>query len=638
MPESHAQHAHILIVGVWFGSLTGLLEVFMLCMLRLIMQRMIFVSKDFLWMNPLANILFFLIIGLILSFAARRWPRIGSVRIVAFVYSFLGFLGILLMVTWVHKIASLILAAGLAMQFSAYMERNPRTFYSIIEYTVGWIDVFNKLFKLTKFKAFSKNIPKAHFGLSRRQFLLGVSTVITGLAVGVRGWEKLAERNMVARLPSKVTDLPNVLLIVLDTVRAQSLSLSGHNRNTTPQLERLAKESTRFERAIATAPWTLTSHASMFTGLYPHELSADWWKPLDATYPTLAEVLSRHGYVTAGFVANTINCTYETGLNRGFVHYEDYKMCMEQIIMSSSLGRTVGGNERLRETMGHYEFLGRKTATEVNEEFLKWLSNREKQRPFFAFLNYFDAHIPYLPPEPFDTMFGENRRWRNPLAPLEHKWSPLEIQAELTAYEGCIACVDHFFGQLFNKLKKMGVLENTLVIITSDHGEEFGEHRVMGHGASLYLPSLLVPLLIWFPPYVPPNLCVYEPVSLRNLPATVLDLIGLGESVQFPGQPLSQYWGAISASDVGEDNAVLSEISFLPNLPPWAPVSKGGMKSLMNNQYHYIKNGDGSEELYNIEVDPWEHDNLVPSNQYYKALRIFKDSLEKLLKFTPKKV
>ena len=117
---------------------------------------------------------------------------------------------------------------------------------------------------------------------------------------------------------------PNVLLIVLDTVRADHLSLYGYERPTTPNLERLAKRGIRFDNARATAPWTLPSHASMFTGHWPHELGAKWMTPLRGNLPTLAEYLGAHGYATAGFVANVVYCSQETGLARGFTHYEDY--------------------------------------------------------------------------------------------------------------------------------------------------------------------------------------------------------------------------------------------------------------------------------------------------------------------------
>src|SRR5262249_713646 len=127
-----------------------------------------------------------------------------------------------------------------------------------------------------------------------------------------------------ARRPRPPADSPNVLLIVMDTVRADHVSLYGYNRPTTPKLDQLAKWGVRFENVRATAPWTLPSHASMFTGRLPHELGVEWKAPLRAKFTTLAEYLGSHGYATAGFAANTLFCSYDTGLDRGFAHYEDY--------------------------------------------------------------------------------------------------------------------------------------------------------------------------------------------------------------------------------------------------------------------------------------------------------------------------
>ena len=132
----------------------------------------------------------------------------------------------------------------------------------------------------------------------------------------------------------------NVILIVLDTVRAESLSLYGYHRDTTPNLTRLAARGVRFDRAFATAPWTAPSHASMFTGRWCHELSVGWNRPLDGTSPTLAEFLGARGYATAGFVANTTYCSYETGLDRGFAHYEDYDVTLHAVLLCSCAGAT----------------------------------------------------------------------------------------------------------------------------------------------------------------------------------------------------------------------------------------------------------------------------------------------------------
>ncbi len=228
--------------------------------------------------------------------------------------------------------------------------------------------------------------------LSRRDFIKVLGPLSLGgvhAQVRGRGLPRLGYRDH----SSSSAEAANVLLIVLDTVRAQSLSLNGYERETSPQLERLARRGLSFENAISTSPWTLPGHASMFTGRYPHEVSADWSVPLDATFPTLAEVLASNGYATAGFVANVGYCSYEHGLNRGFAYYSDYQFSLGQFILSSSLGRTVASSDRLRRISGYHELLNRRTAENINNDFLHWLSTRGRQ-PFFAFLNYYDAHEP----------------------------------------------------------------------------------------------------------------------------------------------------------------------------------------------------------------------------------------------------
>ena len=166
-------------------------------------------------------------------------------------------------------------------------------------------------------------------------WLLGT---VAALACFSYGRELLSEHRALRRLPAAIPGAPNVLLIVLDTVRADALSLYGYDRDTSPNLVRLARGGVRFEQARATAPWTLPSHASMFTGRWPHQLDIGTFRPLDARSPTLAEVLGARGYVTAGFVANPIFCHADYGLARGFLHYEDIPVSPLEILRSTLLG------------------------------------------------------------------------------------------------------------------------------------------------------------------------------------------------------------------------------------------------------------------------------------------------------------
>ena len=200
---------------------------------------------------------------------------------------------------------------------------------------------------------------------------LPVLLVVSAMLSGWKGSQVvLGEQWTSTALPSPRPGAMNVLLVVMDTVRADRLSLHGYGRKTTANLERLAPGAIRFDQARSTAPWTLPSHASMLTGLWPHQAAVGEDRPLDATYPTLAEFLSARGYLTAGFVGNTYFCNSWYGLGRGFTHYEDFYdedlvVSVTETIRSSALGRCLthlvnlplGGERR------------RKDAAQINQRF-----------------------------------------------------------------------------------------------------------------------------------------------------------------------------------------------------------------------------------------------------------------------------
>ena len=235
--------------------------------------------------------------------------------------------------------------------------------------------------------------------------LLGLLGVLAALS---SGRQAIREHLAVAGLPPPPAGARNVVLIVWDTVRAYNLSLYGYPRNTTPNLARWARKGVRYNLALAPAPWTYPSHSCFFTGQWPFQLNSQWKFTLDTPDPTLAEYLASRGYQTAGFAANTNCCNYETGLDRGFAHFEDYPLTPRSL-----LGRTVPGNWILMNILyrGHYhdmKWIGLQSrgARGINEAFLDWLRRRRPDRPFFAFLNYFDAHEPYIPPPGYEGRFG----------------------------------------------------------------------------------------------------------------------------------------------------------------------------------------------------------------------------------------
>ena len=281
-----------------------------------------------------------------------------------------------------------------------------------------------------------------------------------------------------------------MLLITLDTVRAESLTLYGHERLTTPTLIELASSATVFERAIANSSWTLPTHASLFNGRHPHENSAGFLTPLDDRDPLLTELLRARGYATAGFVANYQYCDRRTGLDRGMIHYDGIPVWPHLRDWRSSAARSLSlllglpwpGAKTASQLVDqlNVHFPDKKRADEISREFLEWQA-AQGSRPFFCFLNYYDAHHPYhIAPEAFYKKFraadGSQRR--------------------VDKYEACIAYLDTELGRLFDELAQRGILDQTIIIVTSDHGEHFGEHDLWEHGNSLYSQLLHVPLLI----------------------------------------------------------------------------------------------------------------------------------------------
>ena len=383
----------------------------------------------------------------------------------------------------------------------------------------------------------------------------------------------------------------------MDTVRADRLSLYGYRRPTSPTLERLAKRGIRFDEARATAPWTLPSHASLFTGRWPHELDVNWNTRLGTKFPTLAEYLGSCGYATAGFVANVQYCSSEFGLDRGFTHYEDYvlepmtplRMCyLGNLALQAAfhLGRTLSA------TLGANPFLPHKDSTvwriltsdpkidagSINREFLDWLSRRRE--PSTSVLR-----LPQLLRRPYAytcslraprTASGGPRRPK----PMSRSWSigstwtssgcpPYYRNLARDCYDSCLGYLDEQLGELFDELKRRGVLDRTLVIVTSDHGEGLGEHDLFFHGESLYRTEIRVPLLIVLPGQ-DQSVNVSETISLRDLPATIVDLAGQGTRAPFPGRSLTRLWrdsrpGSRSADGEGAISELASPNPYDPN-------------------------------------------------------------------------
>jgi arylsulfatase A-like enzyme len=442
---------------------------------------------------------------------------------------------------------------------------------------------------------------------------LVVAALIAG-QVGAR-WDGWRERRLVSGLVAAPQQAPNLLVIVLDTLRADHVSAYGYGRPTTPNIDRLAREGVLFEHALANSSWTLPSHASLLTGRLPHEHGADWLDPLNATYPTLAEVLAARGYVTAAFAANTSYVSPEWGLARGFSRFDVYGNTLADDVVRTVYGRKLALNVLPR--LGYFDIPGRKRAADVNAEFLGWL-DRIPDRPFFALLNYFDVHDPYLTATEYELRFAAevsrgdlvNFQFQPNVFRRKPTLSAGEIQMEIDAYDGCLAYLDAELGRLFAALAARGLGEQTLVVLTSDHGESFGNHDLFGHGNSLYFESLHVPLILFWPRMIPSGVRIAGLASLHQIPATVTDLLGI-EAAPLPGQSLAGRWTAEAGGAVTD--AVLSEVSSgrFQEAPPNYPTSAGGLRSLVTDQWHLIVSASGTTELYAWRGDRDEARNLA---------------------------
>ena len=425
-------------------------------------------------------------------------------------------------------------------------------------------------------------------------------------------------------------DKPDVILITMDTVRADHLSLYGYGRDTTPHLRALAGQSTVYTNAISPGDMTLSSHASIFTGLYPSWHGAhfdrdyDLGRPLDTQYPTLAGMLSRQGFDTAAFVANYLYLAPGFGLDRGFAVHDSSAPAV-------LLGKVYGFllRERVRNFLVRYEQPWQfdqvfRRAGEINQEALAYLQQERSQgRKFFCFLNYMDAHEPYLPPSGYATRYpgydphidtGQYDQLERDVLTRRRPISAREQAHLISQYDGGIAYMDAALGQLVEQLKQRGLFDNTLLIITSDHGEAFGEKALIGHALSVYQDMVHVPLLIKYPGQKQ-GTRNDDFVSLTDLLPTTLDLLGYPPPKNIQGRDLLR---PPEARD-----QVISETFVHPLISTWSARFLRSQQALFNGPLKFIRSSTGERELYDLSRDPDEQTNLAASqatDNYAQAL------------------
>ena len=578
----------LLAYAVLFGLGGGLLEALYLTARQFVTGLLATgYYVELLWMAPLSGAVTFVLIALVMAFAGRV-ARCGvALSSATFVFAFVAFHGVFQSPGIpLHPLAELVWSLGVASLAAKSVSDHPRLVRSTVRRAPALV--------------------------------LGSVSVLTVFAI--LRLPPVAELRASRALPPAESGLPNVLLIILDTVRAASLGLYGYDRNTTPYLEAWAEDGLVFERAYTTAPWTLPAHASLFTGRYPFETGTDIDVPLGPEFPTLAEALAGRGYATSAFVANLLYTTPTSGLDRGFARYRAHALSPAQVARSYWVPRAI--ETGIRKALG-WAGSPTKDGARVTREFFAWLDDRD-DRPFFAFLNYFDAHDPYEPPEPYRTMFGPGPAepwgpWVNGLGAAEDSASRRLLDEWIQRYDGGIAYVDRQIGLVHERLQDEGLLDNTIVVITSDHGEAWGEHGLVGHLNGLYAPLVHVPLLVSYPGRLADATRVASPVTIRDIPATILELAGLGGGAGLPGNSL-----VAPALGTGPPSAspVLAELRAYQGARPRAALIEDG--------FHYLRTLHGSEELYDLAHDPHEERNLATAPEHATRIGDFRSRLLEL--------
>jgi len=393
-----------------------------------------------------------------------------------------------------------------------------------------------------------------------------------------------------ARPSSASTTLPNIILITLDTTRADRMGFLGSERGLTPNLDALAKQSVVFTRAYAQVPLTTPSHAALLTGTYPQfSHLEDLGAPLGKDLPYLPDLLHKHGYHTAAFLGAYIldPAAAAPGFERGFDVYD------------ANFHQRKPGEDR-------YKSVERR-AEDVANRALGWLS-RHQQRPFFIWLHFYDAHDPYDPPEPFKTHYAS--------AP----------------YDGEIAYTDSIVGSFVEVLRKHGLYQNSVIAIAADHGEAFGEHGEERHGMFLYDETIHVPLLLKLPAEPLEGKRVEERVALAEVAPTLLEAAGIPapatmqarslfpliEMAKIDAAKIDVAKSAIAGKGKGPERPVYSETNYAHRAFGWSEL-----RSWRTGKYFYVQ--APKRELYDQSSDPDAVKNLAP------AAKAVADTLESQL-------
>jgi arylsulfatase A-like enzyme len=596
--ERSATLGSLLSISAWFGIIAGFGEGFGLLLFQRInwrqWARVMHVSKEILWISPLVDLCFFLLIGITVVIVSRFARSMPAARVLVFLLICLTAYDWLMLTGHFYRRAALLFGLGVAAAFNRWFGKHETSILSNWRKSAPW--------------------------------LLGALALTL---IGIQGGKSISESRVVSHLPAAAPGFPNVLVIVVDTLRADHLSSYAYSRPTSPNIDKLASTGVLFENAIAPSSWSLPSHASLVTGRAVHEHGMGNVQPMPWLgwgvtglngLPTLGEALQKQGYRTGAFSANRIYFTSNVGLGRGFVHFEDYFDGVGDSFVRTQFGREFArlymnrssrskftrafqyfglGSWLDKDSEGSGDYGGiygiRKRADEVNRETLSWIAHDE-EHPFFAFLNYLDVHFGYGGPAGYP----------------KPAW---DRGTTVDEYDAGVKYTDDCIGQLLHGLESLGQLKNTIVIITSDHGEALGDHGLSFHGAALYWDLLHVPLIISWPGHMAQGVRVERPVTNAAMANTLLSLVGPQQN-PFSGPSLTALLAASPPrswpnpiSELPQTNTIVAADHAMQGKIPLA--TDGWMSSVVSPQWQLTRHEKYGDQIFDWKADPSESANLI---------------------------
>ncbi len=535
-------------------------------------------------------------------------------------------------------------------------------FLSITSYKLFFdscLSIFNRGFLFLLFAAAALFAAFCFYSLLRRILLsqIRIRAIYTVLfavllsGLGVTAFEKTDFSNTtVSRGPQSkglraddAGTTGNVIIVLVDCLRADHLPCYGYNLDTAPFLDSIAPSSTVFRNCISPASWTIPSVVSLFTGVCPQQHGVN---KVDSIIPeslvTLQEAVERKGIKTAAFITNIYlnsRLGYSRGFSRFFDHYLQHNYNFKEYVASRLFffnaflhftgellnpeGDCDSGNRWWSFGLPPFNHKKR-SAKRVTSDVLKWIQVNQ-DRPFYAYIHYMDVHSPYNPS--WYPLFNKE------IYPYQNHREKL-----INIYDGRISCVDRQIRRICNRLKQLNLSDKTLLIITADHGEEFFDHNMTGHGFSLYDELIRVPLILNNRFLSQQGQIVEKQVCLTDLPVTVLDFLDIKVPEQMKGEsllPFMQHDASLPSSP-DLDYA----LSYTTRGRRQGAANDVVLSSLrVNNGWKIIVGDDNKTELFNLEEDEKEQNNLAGKEELMvsKLKKIFLEKSDQSGSLTPEK-